>query len=212
MGKSASGIACDLTGGKFGPFREQLFVADQADSTVMRVFLEKIDGAYQGALFPFRRGQGSGSLSLLFATDGSLLVGGSNRGWGSRGSKEFALDRIVWTGRTPFEIHEMWAKPEGFELTFTQPIDPTTAGDPKSYDLSTYTYIYQSTYGSPEVDHTRPQIKSLTVGKEGRSVRMVTDGLQIGHVHELHLPGIRSAEGEPLLHDAAYYTLNRIPK
>jgi glucose/arabinose dehydrogenase len=212
MGKSASGIACDLTSGKFGPFGEQLFVADQSDSTVMRVFLEKIDGVYQGVLFPFRKGQGSGSLSLLFAPDGSLLVGGSNRGWGSRGSKEFALDRIVWTGKTPFEIHEMRARPDGFELTFTQPIDPATAVDPKSYDLSTYTYIYQSTYGSPEVDHTRPQIKTLTVGQDGRRVRMVIDGLRIGHVHELHVPGIRSAAGEPLLHDVAYYTLNRIPK
>ncbi len=106
----------------------------------------------------------------------------------------------------------MRARPDGFELTFTQPMDTATAGDPKSYDLQTYTYIYQSTYGSPEVDHTRPRIKTLTVGKEGRSVRMVIDGLQIGHVHELHLPGIRSAEGEALLHDVAYYTLNRVPR
>jgi hypothetical protein len=30
-------------------------------------------------------------------------------------------------------------------------------------------------------------------------------------VHEFHLPGIRSAKGEALLHDAAYYTLNFIP-
>jgi len=33
-----------------------------------------------------------------------------------------------------------------------------------------------------------------------------------GHVHELHLPGVRSASSEPLLHDAAYYTLNKIPE
>ncbi len=39
-----------------------------------------------------------------------------------------------------------------------------------------------------------------------------TDGLQIGHVHELHARGLRNAAGQPLLHDAAYYTLNRIPK
>jgi glucose/arabinose dehydrogenase len=212
MGQSAAGIACDLTGGKFGPFEKQLFVTDQSHSTVMRVFLEKVDGLYQGAVFPFRRGQSSGSLSALFAPDGSLFVGGSNRGWGSRGGKEFALERLVWTGRVPFEVHEMRAKPDGFELAFTQPVDAKTASDLKSYDLQTYTYIYQATYGSPEVDHTRPTIKSVTTSDDHRSVRLVVDGLQIGHVHELHLPGIRSAAGEPLLHDAAYYTLNRIPK
>jgi hypothetical protein len=31
-------------------------------------------------------------------------------------------------------------------------------------------------------------------------------------VHELHLPGVRSKTGEPLLHPAAYYTLNYIPE
>jgi glucose/arabinose dehydrogenase len=34
MGQSASGIDCDLTGGKFGPFEKQLFVGDQTHSTV----------------------------------------------------------------------------------------------------------------------------------------------------------------------------------
>ncbi len=77
MGQSAAGILCDTTGGKFGPFEKQLFVGDQTHSTVMRVFLEKIDGLYQGACFPFRQGQGSGSLSLLFAPDGSMFVGGT---------------------------------------------------------------------------------------------------------------------------------------
>jgi hypothetical protein len=32
-----------------------------------------------------------------------------------------------------------------------------------------------------------------------------------GHVHELHLPGVKSATGESILHPDAYYTLNQIP-
>jgi hypothetical protein len=39
----------------------------------------------------------------------------------------------------------------------------------------------------------------------------VVDGLQKGHVHELHLPGIQTSEGEKVLHPVAYYTLNQIP-
>src|SRR6185503_5708485 len=68
MGQSASGIACDVSNGNFGPFAGQMFVGDQTHSTVMRVFLEKINGHYQGACFPFRDGMGSGSLSLQFAS------------------------------------------------------------------------------------------------------------------------------------------------
>ncbi len=211
MGQSASGVACDITAGRFGPFQKQMFVGDQTFSTVMRCFLEKIDGHYQGACFPFREGFGSGTLSVRLTEDGSMFVGGTNRGWGSRGTKPFALERLVWTGTTPFEIHEMRAKSDGFEVTFTQPVDSVTAGDVKSYTLQTYTYIFQASYGSPEVDHTTPTITSADVAADGMSVRLRIDGLQRGHVHQLSSSAVRSVDGLPLLHSDAYYTLNYIP-
>jgi len=178
----------------------------------MRCYLEKVNGYYQGACFPFRSGFGSGTLAVEFAPDGSLFVGGTNRGWGSRGRKPFALDRLRWTGQVPFEIHEMHAKPDGFELTFTKPVDPETAGDPDSYKIGTYTYIYQAKYGSPEVDHTTPEITRIEVSDDHQAVRLFIDDLQRGHVHELHCDGVRSSEDLPLLHSEAYYTLNFIPE
>jgi hypothetical protein len=211
MGQSASGIDCDLSGGKFGPFEKQLFVGDQTHSTVMRVFLEKVNGRYQGACFPFRSNFGSGNVPVRFGQDGSLFVGGTNRGWGSRGTKPFAIERVVWTGKVPFEIREMHAKPDGFELTFTEPVDPATAAKPESYVLKTYTYIYQAAYGSPEVDQTTPKILRIDVGPDGKSVQLHVDRLEEGHVHDLTAAGVRSAEGRPLLHPNAYYTLNYIP-
>lgn len=212
MGQSASGIVCDRSGGKFGPFADQLFVGDQSHSTVMRVALEKVNGHYQGACFPFRAGFASGTLTMKLDNEGSMFVGGTNRGWGSRGREPWALERLIWTGKTPFEIHTMFAKPDGFELTFTEPVDPKTAADVASYKLQTYTYIYQSSYGSPEVDHTNPTIKSAVVAKDGKSVRLTIDGLVEGHVHELHAPGVRSKAGKPLLHADAYYTMNYVPR
>ena len=212
MGQSASGVVCDITDGKFGPFRNQMFVGDQTQSTVMRCFLEKIDGHYQGVCFPFRKGFGSGTLSMELTKNGTMFVGGTNRGWGSRGNKPFALDKISWTGKTPFEVHEMRAKPDGFELTFTQPVDAQTVADVKSYKLTTYTYLYRAQYGSPEVDHTTPTISKAVPGSDGKSVRLYITGLQVGHVHELHSNGVRSKTGLPLLHKEAYYTLNTIPK
>lgn len=212
MGQSASGIACDLSKGKFGPFEEQVFVCDQSASTIMRVSLEKVHGQYQGVSFPFRQGFASGNLALLQAPDGSMVVGGTNRGWGSRGPKPYALQRLVWTGKVPFEVKDVRAKPDGFELTFTRPLDVRSAADPKSYRLETYTYIYQERYGSPEVDGTKPSILGMDLSGDQKTVRLRTDGLIEGHVHEFHLDGLRSAEGLPLLHPEAYYTLNAVPE
>ncbi|MCA9086992.1 MAG: hypothetical protein KDA81_23310, partial [Planctomycetaceae bacterium] len=107
MGKSASGVTCDTTHGKFGPFSGQLFVSDQSASTVMRVFLEKVQGHYQGVCFPFRSGLASGNVATEILPQGAMIVGGTNRGWGSVGPKPFALERIDWSGEVPFEIKEM---------------------------------------------------------------------------------------------------------
>ena len=56
------------------------------------------------------------------------------------------------------------------------------------------------------------QRRKVTVGGVRENSIIVIDGLKIGHVHELRLEGVRSTDGEPLLHKDAYYTLNRLPK
>ena len=108
-------------------------------------------------------------------------------------------------------LKEFSENEDGFELTFTEPVDAASVEDLKSYEISTYTYIFQSSYGSPEVDHSTPKITRAVAGPDGQSVRLYVDGLQRGHVHELHAAGVRSGGGLPLLHAEAYYTLNYLP-
>jgi hypothetical protein len=84
MGQSGTGIVCDRSGGKFGPFEKQLFMGEFVLSGVNRVFLEKVGGEYQGACFPFIDGLQCAALALTTLPDGSLVVGESNRGWNSK--------------------------------------------------------------------------------------------------------------------------------
>jgi hypothetical protein len=211
MGQSASDILLDDTGGRFGPFSGQLFVGDQTNASVMRVFLEKVGGVYQGACMPFVEGLDCGVNRMAFAQDGSMFVGMTNRGWGSLGRRPWGLQRIVYTGELPFEVHEMRARLDGFELSFTAEIDAVAAADIASYAMSSYTYERWATYGSPPIERMDLAIRSVTVAPDGRSVRLTVDGLRRRFVHELRLPGIRSAAGQALLHPVAYYTLNEIP-
>ena len=211
MGNSPSGLKWDTSAGKFGPFSGQLFVGDQRGSNIMRVFLEKIGGHWQGALFNFRRGFQSGIIRLAFGEDSSLFVGMSNRGWGSRGSSSQGLQRLVWTGKVPFEVHEMRAQSDGFEYTFTQPLDRGTAENVASYTGESYTYRLTPQYGGPEADKLKVEITSTTVAEDGLSVRVVVEPLRAGYVHEIHLDGVRSGAGTALLHKESYYTLINIP-
>ena len=106
----------------------------------------------------------------------------------------------------------MRAKRDGFELVFTSPVDPASAGRVESYALKTYTYIFQSNYGSPEVDPTTPTVTRADVSADGLRVRLTVEGLRIGHVHELAMAGVRARSGtQPLLHPIGYYTLWRLP-
>lgn len=212
MGGSAAGVACDTTGGAFGPFAGQVFVCDHAQSMLMRCSLETVDGVLQGACFKVREGFRSGSLALQFASDGSLYVGGTNRGWGSRGAGDFALERVTWTGLTPFEITAIRAVPGGFDLEFTQPVDLTTAADPASYVVKGFTYILQSSYGSPVVDEMPCPVSRAEPSSDGRHVRLTLGNLRQGIIHEIKGVGVRNQAGHPLVHDTGWYTLNRLAR
>ncbi len=212
VGQSPTGIACDQSGGKFGPWAKQLYVGEQTHSQVQRVCLEKINGLYQGAVFHLLDGFEAGLVPVRFDQDAGLLfVGGTNRGWASRGTKPFTFERVKWTGKNPFEMETITAAHDGFDVHFTEPVDPATAGNPASYSMDTFTYIYQSDYGSPQVDATTPVITAATVSPDKKSVHLKVDGLVRGHVHHLDAKGVKSASAQSLWHPEGWYTLNEIP-
>ena len=212
VGRSGTDLATCDAGGKFGPFDGQMFVAEFTDAKISRVFMEKVDGEYQGACFPFVGGFASGIVRLNFAPDGSLMVGMTSRGWSSLGTKAYGLQRLRYNGNVPFAIKEMKAKPDGFELTFTKPVDAARAGDLASYRMTNYTLFYSGAYGSDEIQSAPNPITGVQVAADGLSVRLKVGGLRELYIHELHADGLRSAAGESLDHADAYYTLNRRPK
>ena len=211
MGQSVTEPVWDTTAGKFGPFAGQCFVGDQGTSTVMRVALEKVNGEYQGACFPFRAGFQCGVNRLVFAPDGSLFVGQTNRGWGSLGGKSYGLQRLVYTGTEPFEVHHIALQKDGFELTFTKPVDPDSlAKTPVS--VSSFTYVYNSNYGGPETDTRAEPVGDAKLSKDGKTLFVPVENLRKGRVYEFRVEGPKSRDGEGVLHPEAYYTLNYLAK
>jgi glucose/arabinose dehydrogenase len=210
VGNSPTGIEPDLSKGKFGPFAGQTFVGEQTHSKVHRVYLEQVKGIYQGAMFPFLRGFKSGNIGLLLTDDGVMFTGGSNRGWGAKGGQPYSFERVNWTGKTPFEIHEMRARKDGFELTFTEAINKETATD-GAFSMEAFTYDYAKKYGSPEVDKVNPKVSVTSVADDGKSLLLKVEPMTKGHVHALKASGIKNGSGNGLLHADAYYTLNEIP-
>ena len=198
--------------GKMGPFYGQLFVGDQGQSKIMRVYLEKVKGVYQGMVWPFREGFSSGILRMNWGSDGSMFVGMTSRGWSSTGGGLYGLQRLDWNGKIPFEMKTVQGRPDGFEIEFTQPVDDKSAKDPSSWALSSFTYQYHHEYGSPVINIGSCPLKAIEVSPDHLKVRLVVDSMRLGYIHEIRAEGIRSAQQYTLLHNYGYYTLNNFPE
>lgn len=211
MGISTADMIEDKNG-FMGPFfKGQYFVSDQGHSKVMRMMLEKINGQYQGICFPFREGWQSGLLRLSWGIDGSMFGGMTSRGWGSTGTDLFGLQRMVWSGETPFEMAEVHAMSDGFEITFTKPVDVATATQAANYDINSFNYQYHHFYGSPVIENKTHTIKAILISDDAKKVRLVLDEARRFYIHEIKPKGVKSTNGDLLLHDVGYYTLNNIP-
>lgn len=199
--------------GTFGPFAGQLLIGDQGMSMISRVFLEKVNGEYQGAAFAFRSGFRSGVLRMAWAKDGSLFVGETNRGWGSAGDANEGLQRLVWNKKMPFEMKAVRAMPDGFEIEFTKPVDAKSAGDLASYSVESFVYKYHPVYGSPPVNSEKCEVKGVKLSADGLKARIIVNNLRPNYIHTITLDGVRDKGNYySLVHPTAYYTLNSIPE
>jgi cytochrome c551/c552 len=199
--------------GTFGPFEGQLLVGDQGQSMISRVFMEKINGEYQGVAWPFRSGFQSGIVRMAWAKDGSLIAGETSRGWGSAGEASEGLQRLVWNGQLPFEMRTVKAMPDGFEIEFTKPVNKKFAEDLASYEVESFIYRYHAVYGSPPVDKKACPVKGVKVSADGMKARIIVGNLRPHYIHSINLEGLRDTESSfSLVHPTAYYTLNNIPE
>ncbi len=210
--RSINGVAYDNTGGKFGPFAGQFFLAElMFGGAIIRGQLEKVNSVYQGACFPFWGKGLLGPLCLTFDSRGRMWVGSiTEPGWMAQPDRG-ALYRIDYTGTPPFEIQSIHVRPKGFRLVFTAPVSVELARNATSYQIEHYRYEYTGAYGSPEMDRTRLAIERVAVAPDGRSVEVTTGPLVKDRVYLITAREVRSMKGETLIHPTGAYTLHEVP-
>lgn len=199
---------------KDGPYKGQLLHGDVTHGGIKRDFLEKIAGEYQGAVFRFSQGFEAGVNRLCWGPDGALYVGeiGMTGGGWSWKEKRFGLQRMAYNGKTTFEMLAIRAKPQGFEIEFTQPLPE---GQPLQVsDLFVQQWWYRPTpnYGGPKLDLTKMPVTNLQYSKDRTRVYLEIPNLKRNHVVYFRLPDkLTSTSGQSLWSSEAWYTLNNIP-
>ena len=212
LANSPGSPICDTTGGKFGPFSGQMFIGDVVQPILIRVALEKVNGQYQGACFPFIKGGWlkGGICRLKFSPEGELIVGRVGEGDWARGKPGKGLQKVAYNGKVPFEIHSIQLVKDGFVLHFTKPVDAKVCGNKDLYQVTNYHYKYHGKYGSPKVDVKPVEIVATEISDDRKSVFLKTNTLIPRKIYEFKLPGLANPTGEKLRQHMAYYTLNEL--
>lgn len=224
LSNSPGAPLCDTTRGEFGPFAGQFFIGDVVHATLMRVALEKVNGQYQGACFPFIKGSPqkvaeggeigeplkAGICRLAFAPDHSLMIGRVGEGNWNRGLPGTGVQRVVYTGVVPFEIHRIELQQDGFKLHFTKPLNPADKLSPEQFALKSYHYAYTPKYGSPKIDLKDLPVTAVEISADGMTAALRVLRLEKRKIYQFSLKGITDASGKVLRNASAYYTLNEL--
>lgn len=199
----------NLTGGKFGPFEGQVFVADQTQSNVFRVLMEKVNGQYQGAVINFINGFQSGNIRAVFDDHGQLWLGQTSGGWSSKGGKPFGLERAVWDGKTqPFELDNINITETGFRISFTKMLDVESV-NLDSFSAEEWHYKYNGNYGSPKTDQKALGITGVELSDDKKSVDIKLP-VTAGKVVAIDFSGLLAIDAKKASVTKIYYTVNSL--
>lgn len=206
--RSTGALTFDSTQGKFGPFAEQLFVAELTNGVVLRADLEKVRGEYQGAVFPFLQHVGS-AVRLCFASDGSLFVGFTDRGWGGQPPGD-GLARIRWNGTVPLEVKHARLIDKGFSIELTEPLAKSITLAASDVRVEQYDYDYWWEYGSPTRHNVLRAPQAPTISADRKTLTVQVPDLTGGMVARVTLANVWTDDGRALLHDEFAYTVNQL--
>ena len=201
-------------------FEGQMALGDMRYGGLNRVYLEEVDGVWQGCAMRFTQGLESGPNRIFFDKDGNLYVGGiGGRHAGTwfwinpktRKPTFGGLERLTPTGEKVFEIDHMSATKDGFVLHFTQAVAKDWLEKPENYQMEQWTYKATRSYGGPKIDAGKLEVSKAVASEDRKSVTLTVPGRKQGYCIKLTTDPV-SDQGKAIWSGDLWYTLNRIPK
>jgi len=197
-----------------GPYAGQMMHGDVTHGGLKRVFIEKVNGDYQGVVFRFIQGLEAGVNRMAYGPDGSIFVGGiGNPGnWAQTGKFWYGLQRLKYNGGPTFEMLAIRAKSNGIEIEFTEPLNEGDGWNASDYDVKQWRYVPTIDYGGPKVEEEDLRILSVNISEDHKRVFLELSGMKTDRVVYLHLlKHFVSVAGRQLWSTESWYTMNSIP-
>ncbi|MCA9263143.1 MAG: c-type cytochrome [Planctomycetales bacterium] len=201
----------------FGPFAGHLVGCEYDTQRLIRLSLQPVGETFQGAAYPLTWTPSKDDDALLgpivIHVDalGQLFVGNiRDAGWGL-GPNIGSIARMRFDEQAlPAGIAEVVARPRGFVVRFTRPVQPDLAGDVGNYTVVSYRRVSTPKYGGEDLQRRTETIVAARVDDQQMSVHLDLAEMRPGFVYELHCRPLVTA-GETFFPSEAYYTLNVVP-
>jgi hypothetical protein len=199
-----------------GPYAGQMITGDCTDPVIRRVFLEKVGGEYQGAVFHWATMDKSPANRFLMAKNGDILVGGlgsftqGHADWNWGGGVLYGLQVLRPTGVTPFDLLAVRAVKGGLDLEFTKPVGPE-AENGNNYEVKTWGFISERRYDSPTQNEHSIYPSAIRLSPDRKRVFLAFGDLSAGNVVYLRLgSALKSESNDSPWITEAWYTLNNL--
>jgi hypothetical protein len=214
---NSSGGQVWVTSDRWGPFQGQMLHLSYGQCALLVVMREEIGEHSQGGTvklpYLFKSGVMRGRFN---PRDGQLYLTGL-KGWQTLAADDGCLQRVRYTGKPVNLPKDLKVTSTGVTITFTDPLDRETAGDPDNYVVDWWNYRYSEQYGSKEYRVSNPRmpgreevfIDAARLLPDGRTVVLELEEIQ--PVMQMQISfSIRSAAGVPIK-QTIYNTINVVP-
>lgn len=192
-------------------FVGQMLLGDAVAGGIRRIFLEKVNNEYQGAVFFLTGGLEAGPNRLAWGPDGYLYVGMCGQGapsWAYR--QDFGLQKIKPSGRDVLEMVSVHSRSGGMEIAFSHEVN-AAALTASNYTVRTWHYTPTSAYGGGAQQTKTLPVSSVRVSSDNKKVFLAINGLEAGKVVHIRLnAAIAATAGATLWSGETWYTLNAI--
>jgi hypothetical protein len=202
---------------RFGPFKDTMLYLSYGTCSLFHISYEKVGDQYQGGAVKFPLGFDSGSMRIrMNPKDGMPWVTGL-KGWQTTAVLDGMLQRVRYTGKPvdmPFNWH---INSDGAQITFTNPLDKTSAVDPQNWVVEQWNYHWTGNYGSEEWSVKEPEkkghdpvdIKSIKLSEDGKTVTL--NLAQVVPVMQMRIKmNVKAADGQTV-NTNIFTTINTVP-
>lgn len=208
-----------------GPYAGDWIMGDNNNYGLIRIALDKVKGEYQGGVFWFSQGfsdlkfcsgtQGAPAINrLAFGLDGGLYIGTFEKvvgtpAWSGCGPAPF-FKLSPRAGGEVFEMRAIRSMQDGFEIEFTEQVDPGTISAGR-FTVKQEKYTRNPQYGIGRGGYKPRSVTKAELSADRKRVHLVVRDLTfLDVVTSFNLDSIRSTRGAELWSKEAWYTLNAI--